>query len=97
MMPLLPTATEAGLPAFTLGAWSAFQFPKGTSGEIVKQVNGALAQALDEQATRQRFASLGIEIAVPEKRRPAWLGPFIQSEVARWKPILEAEVAQQKQ
>jgi tripartite-type tricarboxylate transporter receptor subunit TctC len=96
MMPLLPTATEAGLPAFTLGAWSAFQFPKGTSEEIVKKVNGALSKALDEQETRQRFASLGIEIAPPEKRAPAWLGPFIQSEVARWKPILEAEVAQLK-
>jgi tripartite-type tricarboxylate transporter receptor subunit TctC len=97
MMPLLPTAIEAGLPAFTLGAWSAFQFPRGTSDAIVKKVNQALSNALDEQDTRQRFASLGIEIASPERRAPSWLGPFIRSEVARWKPILEEELAAQRQ
>jgi tripartite-type tricarboxylate transporter receptor subunit TctC len=97
MMPLLPTAAEAGLPAFTLGAWSAFQFPRGTSDTIVKKVNQALSNALDEQDTQQRFASLGIDIAPPEKRTPSWLGPFIRSEVARWKPILESELAAQRQ
>ena len=97
MMPLLPTAAEAGLPAFTLGAWSAFQFPRGTSDTIVKKVNQALSNALDEQDTQQRFASLGIDIAPPEKRTPSWLGPFIRSEVARWKPILESELAAQSQ
>src|SRR5229473_2235861 len=96
MMPDLPTAAEAGLPAFTLGAWSAFQFPKGTPEAIVKKTNEALSKTLDEEETRQRFASLGIEIAPGDKRSPAWLAPFIKSEVARWKPLLEAEVAQQK-
>jgi len=96
MMPGLPTAAEAGLPAFTLGAWSAFQFPKGTPEAIVKKTNEALSKTLDEEETRQRFASLGIEIAPGDKRSPAWLAPFIKSEVARWKPLLEAEVAQQK-
>jgi hypothetical protein len=60
-------------------------------------VNQALSNALDEQDTQQRFASLGIDIAPPEKRTPSWLGPFIRSEVARWKPILESELAAQRQ
>jgi tripartite-type tricarboxylate transporter receptor subunit TctC len=96
MMPHLPTANEAGLPAFTLGAWSAFQFPKGTSEATVRKVNKALSTTLDEEDTRKRFESLGIEIAPQDKRASAWLAPFIKSEVARWKPLLEAELAQQK-
>jgi tripartite-type tricarboxylate transporter receptor subunit TctC len=92
----LPTVAEAGLPAFTLGAWSAFQFPKGTPEAIVKRMHEALSKALDEEETRQRFASLGIEIASPDRRAAAWLAPFIKSEIDRWKPLLEAEAAQQK-
>jgi hypothetical protein len=47
---------------------------------------------------KNRFAALVFAtLAHIEKRTPAWLGPFIRSEVAHWKPILEAEVAQQKQ
>ncbi len=96
MLPDLPTVAEAGLPAFTLGAWSAFQFPKGTPEPIVKRMHEALSKALDEEETRQRFASLGIEIASPDRRAAAWLAPFIKSEIDRWKPLLEAEAAQQK-
>jgi hypothetical protein len=51
----------------------------------------------DEEDTRKRFESLGIEIAPRDKRASAWLAPFIKSEVARWKPLLEAELAQQRQ
>jgi tripartite-type tricarboxylate transporter receptor subunit TctC len=96
MLPDLPTATEAGLPALTLGAWNGLQFPKGTAEPIVKQVNAALSKVLDEPETRQRLESLGIDVATPDRRAPAWFGPFIKSEIARWKPLLEAELAQQK-
>src|SRR5713101_2299676 len=42
---------------------------------------GAVAQ-LDKAA----------ELAVGVERASAWLAPFIKSEVARWKPLLEAEL-----
>ncbi len=96
MLPDLPTAAEAGMPTFTLGAWNGLQFPKGTPEPIVKQVNAALSKVLDDPDTRERLAKIGIEIAAPEQRAPAWFGPFIKSEIARWKPLLEAELAQQK-
>jgi tripartite-type tricarboxylate transporter receptor subunit TctC len=96
MLPDLPTASESGLPDFTLGAWNGLQFPKGTPESIVKQVNAALSKVLDEPEMRERMAKLGIEIAPPERRAPSWFGPFIKSEIARWKPLLEKELAQQK-
>lgn len=96
MLPDLPTATEGGLPQLTLGAWNGLQFPKGTPEPIVKQVNAALSKVLDEPETRERLAKIGIDVAPPERRAPAWFGPFIAAEIARWKPLLEAELALQK-
>lgn len=95
MLPDLPTAAEAGLPQLTLGAWNGLQFPKGTPEPIVKQMNAVLSQVLDDPATRDRLTRIGIDVAPAERRAPAWFGPFIKSEIARWKPLLEAELAQQ--
>lgn len=94
-LPDLPTATEAGLPQLTLGAWNGLQFPKGTPEPIVKQVNAALSQVLDDPVIRERMAKIGIDPAPQEQRASAWFGPFIKTEIARWKPLLEAELAQQ--
>ena len=81
---------------FTLGAWNGLQFPKGTPEPIVRKVNEALSKVLDMPETRQRLDALGIEVAPPDRRAPSWFGPFIKSEIARWKPLLEAELANQK-
>ncbi len=96
MLPDLPTAAEGGLPSLTLGAWNGLQFPKGTPDAIVKQVNTALSKVLDDPDTRERLTKIGIDPAPPEHRAPSWFGPFITTEIARWKPLLEAELAQQK-
>lgn len=96
MLPDLPTAAESGMPNLTLGAWNGLQFPKGTPAAIVAQMNKALSDVLDDPATRDRLIKIGIDPAPPERRAPSWFGPFIKSEIARWKPLLEAELAQQK-
>jgi tripartite-type tricarboxylate transporter receptor subunit TctC len=96
LMPLVPTAAESGLPSFTLGTWSALQVPKGTSAPIVARLNMALSAALEESETRERFAALGIEVAPLDKRTPAALTSFIKSEIIRWKPLLETELAAQR-
>lgn len=95
MLPDLPTASEAGYPTFTIGAWNGLQFPKGTPAAIVKQVNEALSNVLDDPDTRERLAKIGIEVAPQDRRAPAWFASFIRSEIARWKPLLEKELALQ--
>ena len=97
MMASVPTANEVALPKLTLGAWLALQFPKGTPHAIVMKLNAALARVLDDDETRARFAALGIDIAPPEKRTPEWLTRFMHDEIARWQPLLEAEVAHGRQ
>ncbi len=87
-LPDVPTAAEAGLPAFKMSAWFALQAPKGTPAAIVAKLNRALDHALDDPVTQKRMADLGIEPAPKTMRAAQWLGPFIKSEIAFWHPLL---------
>jgi tripartite-type tricarboxylate transporter receptor subunit TctC len=64
--------------------------PKGTPPAIVNKVNAALDKALDDANVRKRLLELGAVIPPKSERSPAWLGTFVQAEVARWTPILKA-------
>lgn len=93
LLPEVPTAAEAGLPAFDATAWVGLQFPKGTPAPIIARMNEVLNKALEHDDVRQRLIGQGVDIAPPERRTPEWLANFIRQGVARWTPLLEAEVA----
>ena len=86
----MPTTKEAGLPEYQVSAWNAVFAPKGTPPEIVKKLNDALIKALDDENTRKRLLDLGGVIPKPEERTPAALQKLVESEVARWTPVLKA-------
>ena len=64
--------------------------PKGTPKEIVTKLNETLSKALDDPGTRKRFFDLGSVLPQGNERSPQALGDLVQSEVARWMPILKA-------
>jgi hypothetical protein len=39
---------------------------------------------------RDRFKSLGVVVAAPERRSPEYLAKFVVSEIARWTVPLKA-------
>jgi tripartite-type tricarboxylate transporter receptor subunit TctC len=86
----VPTTKEAGLPEFEVSAWNALFAPKGTPPEVVAKLNGALVAALSDEGTRKRLLELGSVIPEGEGRSPAALQKLVESEVARWTPILKA-------
>jgi tripartite-type tricarboxylate transporter receptor subunit TctC len=86
----VPTTKEAGLPEFQVSAWNAIFAPKGTPADVVAKLNGALVAALSDEATRKRLLELGSVIPEGEGRSPAALQKLVESEVARWTPILKA-------
>ena len=89
----LPTADEQGLKGVEASAWSAFYFPKGTPDAIVRRLNGALSDTLDEPGIRSRLEELGFEVVPPERRTPEFLAKFLTEEIERWsKPILAAGI-----
>mgnify|MGYP001453096075 CR=1 FL=1 len=89
-LPNVPTTKEAGLPDYQVSAWNAVFAPKGTSPEIVAKLNDALVKALDDEGTRKRLLDLGGVIPSKEERTPAALQKLVESEVARWTPVLKA-------
>jgi tripartite-type tricarboxylate transporter receptor subunit TctC len=86
----LPTAAELGMQGLDCGAWSAFSFPKGTPKPIVQRLAKAAGDAIDTPAVRDRFKSLGVVVAAPERRSPEYLAKFVVSEIARWTVPLKA-------
>lgn len=89
-LPNLPTTKEAGLPDYEVSAWNAVFAPKGTPPEIVAKLNDALVKSLDDENTRKRLLDLGGVIPSKAERTPEALQKLVESEVARWTPVLKA-------
>jgi tripartite-type tricarboxylate transporter receptor subunit TctC len=90
VLPNVPTTKEAGLEGYEVSAWNAVFAPKGTPPEIVKKLNDALVKSLDDENTKKRLLELGGVIPSPAERTPEALQKLVESEVARWTPVLKA-------
>ncbi|WP_343315611.1 tripartite tricarboxylate transporter substrate-binding protein [Brucella sp. BE17] len=85
-----PTTKEAGLDGMQIGIWHGIYAPKGTSAEITERLSKSLQVALKDQNVVARFAELGTEPSPESDATPQALKDKLESEVARWKPIIEA-------
>jgi tripartite-type tricarboxylate transporter receptor subunit TctC len=92
-LPDVPTTKEGGLPEFQVSAWNALFAPKGTSGEIVTKLNGALGKALDDESTRKRLLDLGADLPDKAGRSPEALQKLVASEIVRWGKVLKGQGA----
>lgn len=90
IIPNLPTSGEQGLPGVEASAWNAFFLPKGTPDPIVRRLNKAMSDMLDNPAVRKRLEDLGLEIVPPERRTPEYLAKFLPEEIERWGKIIRA-------
>ena len=88
-LPDVPTTREAGLPEYQVSAWNAVFAPKDTPKEIAAKLNDALVRALDDEGTRKRLLDLGGVIPDRAGRSPEALQQLVESEVARWTPVLK--------
>lgn len=89
-LPNVPTTKEAGLPEYEVSAWNAVFAPKGLPTEVNAKLVGALRAALADENTRKRLLELGAVIPDAQGQGPAALQTLVESEVARWTPVLKA-------
>jgi tripartite-type tricarboxylate transporter receptor subunit TctC len=90
LFPNLPTATEAGLPALQVGIWHGIYSPRGTPAEINDRLSQALQKALADEGLIKAMADLGTTPEPAANATPAALKAKLESEIARWKPVIEA-------
>jgi len=86
--PDIPTIDEAGVPGLYLSFWQAFWAPKGTPKDIVARLNGAIVDAFNDPAVRQRLTDLGQDIFPRAQQTPAALAAFHKAEIDKWWPII---------
>ncbi|MGC1778030.1 MAG: tripartite tricarboxylate transporter substrate binding protein [Xanthobacteraceae bacterium] len=84
----LPTTGEQGLPGVEASVWNAFFLPKGAPAPIVRKLNKAMSDTLDDPVIGKRLEDLGLEIVPPERRTPDYLAKFQADEVKRWAKVV---------
>lgn len=89
-LPDLPTAAEAGLPGYEVIAWMGLVAPRGTSGEVIKRLNGELVRALQTKEVRDGLFNQGLQ---PAGNSPEEFSALIATESARWSRAVEASGA----
>ncbi len=89
-LPGVPSAKESGIPGYTLSIWSAMYAPKGTPKDVIAKLAAALDKALDDPALQKRMVDLGGAIPTKGERGPTYLAQVLNTDVAKWHPILQA-------
>ncbi len=86
----LATTGEQGLAGVEASVWNGFFLPKGTPDAIVRKLNKAMSDALDDPALRKKLEDLGLEIVAPERRSPEYLAKYLPEEIERWGKVIHA-------
>ena len=85
-VPDVPTMAEAGIPDFDVGTWSGIIGPKGVPADIVKKVNDAVADVVNDPVIRKRLLEEGAEIRLMSA---AEFGQFMRTENQRWVKVVK--------
>ncbi|WP_062114349.1 Bug family tripartite tricarboxylate transporter substrate binding protein [Aureimonas sp. AU40] len=88
--PDIPTMEEAGVPGYETNTWNALFAPAGTPPDVVAKLNEAANAALKDAVVSKRLAEVGASMV---GGTPEALAEHVKSEVARWKPVIEASGA----
>jgi tripartite-type tricarboxylate transporter receptor subunit TctC len=85
VLPEVPTIGET-VPGFDVVSWFGFFAPVKTPADVIAKINADTNAALVYPAVKSRFEDLG---AVPKGSTSAELAAFLQSEIAKWGPVIK--------
>jgi tripartite-type tricarboxylate transporter receptor subunit TctC len=84
--PDLPTVAEAGVPGYAAPTWSGLVGPAGMPRPVLDKLNAAVNRAIQTQAFKERFASIGDE---PGGGTPEAFADTIRKDLAKWKDVVD--------
>ena len=85
--PEVPTLDESGVPGFVVTGFHLLLVPGATPSDIVAKLNAETVKALESPPVREKLAAFGFE---PVGSSPAECAKFIQTQIARWAPVVKA-------
>lgn len=88
-LPGVPTVQESGLADFQVSTWYGLYAPRGTPPEALDKLGTALRAALRDPIVKKRFQALSLEPMPDDKATPAALRAHLQSEIAKWAPVIK--------
>jgi len=84
-LPDVPTVAESGLPGFDVTSWYGIVVRAGTPPEIVRKIQGDIAEALRSEDVQGKLAGLGLE---PVGNTPEAFDALIKTESRKWIDIV---------
>ncbi len=87
VMPNLPTLAEQGISNMNVTQWYALFAPAKTPHTIVELLNKNINSILSTSSVQKKFEDQGSEV---ETSTPAELKTLVQSEIVRWKKLIDA-------
>ncbi|MBI4190594.1 MAG: tripartite tricarboxylate transporter substrate binding protein [Betaproteobacteria bacterium] len=86
-LPEIPTVSEAGVPGYAVNGWYGILAPAGTPRDIINKLNAEIAKAVQHPATKERYASMGVE---PVTGSPQEFGALLRSETEKWSRVIKS-------
>lgn len=90
LFPDLPTAAESGFKDMQFAIWHGIYTPKGTPAEVNARLSQSLQTALADPGVVSAMADLGTVPSSAADATPEALKAKLESEIARWKPVIES-------
>jgi tripartite-type tricarboxylate transporter receptor subunit TctC len=84
-LPNLPTIGQF-VPGYEASTWNGVVAPKGTPGDVIDKLNGAINAGLADSAIKARLADLG---ANPIPMSSAEFGKLVADETEKWGKVIK--------
>ena len=86
-VPDVPTMIESGVPDFEAVGWYMVLVPSRTPAPVMARMQGAVAEALNQPAVRERLTGDGAEVVAD---KPEEAKRFLEAEIKRWGAVVKA-------
>ena len=90
LLPVVPTAQEAGVPGFVAASWNARAVPSRTPPAVSQRLHQAIAAAVRHTDVVQKLRARHVQ---PQDGRPAQTAQRLQSEIQRWGVVMKKPVS----
>jgi tripartite-type tricarboxylate transporter receptor subunit TctC len=84
-LPAVPTFVASGLNDFVITNFTGLVAPAGTPADVIATLQRAAVQALQDEAVRKSFATMGVEAV---GSTPEDFGRLIRDDLNRWRQVV---------